>query len=69
MKEAYILSLEICGCADTAERWESAAMIEADRKEAAMNERARIVAWLRKPMDHRCQFTAADAIEAGEHLK
>jgi len=35
----------------------------------ARDERAKIVAWLRKPMDHRCQFTAADAIEAGEHLK
>jgi len=35
----------------------------------AADERAKIVAWLRKPMDHRCQFTAANAIEAGEHLK
>jgi hypothetical protein len=65
MKEAYILSLQICGCANTAERWESAAMIEADREEAAMNERAKIVAWL---ADIGLQI-AADDIKAGEHLK
>jgi hypothetical protein len=49
----------------------------------AADERAKIVAWLRrctpwpdakgdclrKPFDHRCQFTCANRIEAGEHLK
>jgi len=66
MKEAYILSLEICGCASTAERWESAAVIEADRKEAAADERAKIVAWLRRV---EVYDNKADRIEEGEHLK
>jgi len=43
-------------------------LLEAAVTQAAADERAKIVAWLREPMDHRCQFTAAAAIEAGEHL-
>jgi hypothetical protein len=51
---------------------EAARMLE--RKHTAQAERARIVAWLREEEERISRFAgygvwAADAIEAGEHLK
>lgn len=49
-----------------------AAIIAADREEAALQERAAIARWLRNfwdGVDDEDLKCAADAIEAGEHLK
>ena len=43
--------------------------LRAELDTTRLDERAKIVAWLRKPIDHRDQFTVANAIEAGEHSK
>lgn len=47
----------------------AAAVIEADREQAAAEERAKIVAWLRSQGGHHDDIyeEAADDIEAGEH--
>jgi hypothetical protein len=46
-------------------------MREADREQSRLEERAKIVAWLKSPSHHAGsrENDLAEAIEAGEHLK
>jgi hypothetical protein len=65
MREAIDVAKEICGCGHWGCRESNIRIIEADRKQARLEERAKIVARLRVWFID----TAANAIEAGEHLK
>ena len=69
LMDASDLAFEICGCANREQRKRDIALIEKDREQARMEERAAIVAWLRGPEPYPDGHDIADAIEAGEHLK
>lgn len=71
MTDASDLAFEICGCANREQHKRDIALIEKDREQARMEERAAIVAYLRikrGAMQHIADDLAS-AIEAGEHLK
>jgi hypothetical protein len=67
MREASEIANEICGCSDRDQHRRDVKLIEADRKAAALAERARIVAWLREQDGY--DDVRANCIEAREHLK
>lgn len=73
LMDASDLAFEICGCANREQRKRDIALIEKDREQARMEERAAVVAWLRRlaVMAFKTQNPSqlADKIEAGRHLK
>ena len=72
MREAIDIAREICGCGYWGCRENNIRIIEADRKQACLEERAKIVAWLRcqnRLASLNLEQVLANDIEAGEHLK
>lgn len=66
MTNASDLAFEICGCASAAQNRRDALLIEKDRQQAAAEERAKIVKWLRGFATNYAD-DLADILEAGEH--